>query len=279
MAKTIEPNEKYLNVNGIRLHYLDWGNFRLQPILLLHGFMAHAHVWDDFAQTFRTRYHVIALDQRGHGESQWSEDGAYSLDDHFSDIANLIELLDLKGLILVGHSMGGRNALFYTACSPNRVEQLILADIRPGNDSKSSKALKNLINHIPLQVDSVEEVVKKVRTLSPYLSKEICHHIVAHGFKKMPNGKMAPKFDVRMIQQLEKLDYDTEDLWPFLKNIICRSLVIRGKRSSFLSQKVAQKICRFIPNAELREIPESTHFPAQENPIVFNNVISDFLNQ
>lgn len=121
--------------------------------------------------------------------------------------------------------------------------------------------------------------MKKVGTLSPYLSKEICHHIVAHGFKKMPHGMMVPKFDVRMIQQLKKLDYDTEDLWPFLQNVICRSLVIRGKRSSFLSQKVVQQICRFIPNAELREIPESTHFPAQENPIVFNKVISDFLNQ
>jgi len=279
MAKTIEPDEKYLNVNGIRFHYLDWGNYKLQPILLLHGFMAHAHVWDDFGRNFRTRYHVIALDQRGHGETQWCEDGAYSIYDHFSDIVCFVEILGLRDLILIGHSMGGRNALFYAACSPNRVKQLILADIRPGNDPKSSKALKILLNHIPLQAGSVEEIVKKVRTLSPYLSKEICHHIVAYGFKKMSNGKVVPKFDVRMIQQLEKLDYDTEDLWPFLQNVICRSLVIRGKRSSFLSKKVAQKICKFIPNAELREIPESTHFPAQENPIVFNKVISDFLNQ
>src|SRR4030042_5227817 len=142
MAKTIEPKEKYLDVNGIRLHYLDWGNYKLQPILLLHGFMAHAHVWDDFGQNFRTRYHVIALDQRGHGETQWCEDGAYSIYDHFSDIVCFVEILGLRDLILIGHSMGGRNALFYTACNPNMVEQLILADIRPGNDPKSSKALK-----------------------------------------------------------------------------------------------------------------------------------------
>jgi pimeloyl-ACP methyl ester carboxylesterase len=278
MAKTIEPKEKYLDVNGIRLHYLDWGNRELQPVLLLHGFMAHAHIWDDLALAFRAQYRVIALDQRGHGESQWCEDGAYSISDHFSDLVCFIEGLGLKDLIIIGHSMGGRNASFYTACNPNMVEQLILVDIRPGNDPASSKALKNLLNHISLQAAPVEEVVKKIRTLSPYLSKEICDHIVAHGFKKIPNGMMAPKFDVRMIQQLEKMDYGTEDLWPFFKNIICRSLVIRGKRSSFLSKKVAQKICRFIPNVELREIPESTHFPAQENPIVFNKVISDFLN-
>ena len=114
MNNTAEPAEKYLDVNGIRFHYLDWGNDKLQPILLLHGFMAHAHVWDDFAQNFRTRYHVIALDQRGHGETQWCEDGAYSIYDHFTDIACFGEALNLNDLILIGHSMGGRNALFYT---------------------------------------------------------------------------------------------------------------------------------------------------------------------
>ncbi len=279
MAKTAEPKEKYLSVNGIRLHYLDWGNCRLQPILLLHGFMAHAHVWDEFAQTFRAQYHIIALDQRGHGESQWCEDGAYSISDHFSDLVCFVKILGLKDLILIGHSMGGRNALFYTACGTNRVKQLILVDTRPWNDPESSKALKNLLSHIPLQAGSVEEVVKKVRTLSPYFSKEICYHIVTHGFKQMPNGKWVPKFDVRMIRQLEKWDYNTENLWPFLQNVMCRSLVIRGEGSSFLSKKVAQKICRFIPNAQLGEIPESSHFPAQENPNIFNKVISDFLSK
>jgi pimeloyl-ACP methyl ester carboxylesterase len=279
MAKTIEAKEKYINVNGIRLHYLDWGKRGHQPILLLHGFMAHAHAWDDFALAFRGRYRVIALDQRGHGESQWSRNGLYSIDDHFSDLAKIIRILSLTNLTIVGHSMGGRNALFYAACNPTMVEQLILVDIRPGNDPASSKALKNLLNLIPLQAGSVGEVVKRFRTLSPYLSKEICDSIVAHGFKTTPNGMMVPKFDVRMIQQLEKMDYGAEDLWPFLQNITCRSLVIRGERSPFLSRKVAQKICRLIPNAMLREIPDSTHFPVQEDPIVFNKTISDFLNQ
>src|SRR4030042_6894712 len=143
MAKTAHPKEKYLSVHGIRLHYLDWGNVRLQPILLLHGFMAHAHVWDDFAQSFRSRYRVIALDQRGHGDTQWCEDGAYSIDDHFPDMVRFVETLKLRDLILIGHSMGGRNALFYAACNPERVARLILIDIRPGSDPKSSKALKS----------------------------------------------------------------------------------------------------------------------------------------
>jgi len=93
------PRDEYLDVNGLRLHYLDWGKNSQKTMLLLHGFMAHAHVWDEFVSGFRNRYHIIALDQRGHGDSQWSEDEAYSLDDHFSDIANFIEVLELKDLI------------------------------------------------------------------------------------------------------------------------------------------------------------------------------------
>jgi pimeloyl-ACP methyl ester carboxylesterase len=122
MAKTAEANEKCLNVSGIRLHYLDWENRGLRPILLLHGFMAHAHVWDDFALAFRAQYRVIALDQRGHGESQWCEDGAYSIYDHLPDIVCFVEILGSKDLILIGHLMGGTSALLYTACSFKRVE-------------------------------------------------------------------------------------------------------------------------------------------------------------
>jgi pimeloyl-ACP methyl ester carboxylesterase len=274
----MKPEDKFLNVDGLRLHYLDWGNSRLQPMLLLHGFLAHAHVWDYFALNFRTQFHIIALDQRGHGESQWSVEGSYSIYDHFSDIAHLIEILNLTDLILVGHSMGGRNAILYTACKSDNVEQLILVDARPGSDPAAYRALKHLLTHLPVQVISLDEVVQEVHAIYPYLSWEICQHIANYGFKQTPDGTFVPKCDVRMIEQTRRSDYDIEDLWVFIKNIVCPTLIVRGEKSSFLSRKVAQKMCRLIPKAELKEISESTHLPAQENPKAFNRAISDFLN-
>lgn len=278
MLKGIKPKDKYLNVNGLRLHYLDWGNSRLQPMLLLHGFMAHAHVWDNFALSFRTQFHIIALDQRGHGESQWVEEGSYSIYDHFSDIANFIEMLKLKDLVLIGHSMGGRNAILYTACNSHNVERLILVDARPCSNPIASRALKHLLIHLPLQAISLDEVVQEVHAIYPYLSWKICQHIANYGFKQMPDGKFVPKYDMRMIEQTKRSGYDIEDLWFFIKNIACPTLVVRGEKSPFLSKKVAQKMCRLIPKAELEEISESTHLPAQENPKAFNRVISHFLN-
>lgn len=275
----IMPKDKYLKVDGLRLHYLDWGNFGHQPILLLHGFMAHAHVWDEFALSFRNQYHIIALDQRGHGESQWAKDGFYSIDAHFSDIANIVKILNLKDLILIGHSMGGRNALFYTACHPENVERLVLIDARPSSNIETSKTLKHHLVHLPLQADSLSDVVRAIQRFYPYLSTKTCQHLAHYGYKQIPNGKFVPKFDVRMSLQSDRLGCVTEDLRPFLKNIVCPTLIIRGKDSLFLLRADVRKMCKIIPRVKAKEIPMATHMPVQENPKAFQKVISDFLNE
>ena len=270
--------EKWLDINGLHLHYLDWGHDRHQTILLLHGFMAHAHVWDDFAFSFRSRYHVVALDQRGHGESQWSEEGAYTIEDHFVDLTNFIETLGLKNIILIGHSMGGRNALFYTAYNSDNVERLVLVDARPANSQQSSEALKNLLINLPLQAGSFEETVRKVQAVYPHISREMCYHIVIYGYKQMPDGKFGPKYDKRMGLQSERGGYATEDLRLVMKNITCPTLVIRGEESPFLSRQDVQEMCEIIPQAEWKEIPKSAHMPAQENSEIFNSAILDFIS-
>jgi len=274
------PKDAYLDIKGLRLHYLDWGKSGKQPMMLLHGFMAHAHAWDEFVSGFRDRYHIIALDQRGHGDSQWSEDEAYSLDDHFSDIAYFIEVLDLKGFILVGHSMGGRNALFYTACHPQNVQKLVLVDARPADNVKASARLKHDLLHLPLQAGSLDEIAQAIRTLYPSLSIDICHDLASHGYKEeVLGGPFVPKYDARMGFHSDQMGCITEDLWPFMKNVACPTLIVRGEESPFLSREDAQKMSVIIPKAEWVEIAQATHMPVQENPVVFKRVISDFLNK
>lgn len=275
--KAGKARDKYLYNKGLRLHYLDWGNDTCQPMLLLHGFMAHAHVWDDFAVTFQSHYHVIALDQRGHGKSQWSKDCAYSLDDHFSDIAHFIEILDLHELILIGHSMGGRHALLYAACLPYKVDRLILVDARPGNDQQAAQRLKRLLAILPLETHSLKEVVQAMKNFYPYLTREMCFHVANHGYQWVDGGTYIPKYDTRMTQQFNNTGYVTEELWPFMEHVSCPVLLIRGKESSFLSRRVSQQMCRTLPQATFTEIPQSTHMPIQENPIATTKVIADFL--
>lgn len=279
MAIGIKPKDEYIDINSLRLHYLDWGNCRHQSMLLLHGFMAHAHTWDEFALNFRNRFHIIALDQRGHGESQWSQNGFYTIDDHLSDIAKIVKILKLRNLIIIGHSMGGRNALFYTACYPENVERLVLIDARLWSNPKNSRALRHHLINLPLQAFSLSEVVQAIQNLYPYLSTKTCRHIAYYGYKKIEDRRFVPKFDVRMSLQSNLLGCMTEDLSPFLTNVACPTIVIRGKESLFLSGVDARKICSIIPNGKFREIPMTTHIPVQENPNAFQKIISDFLNK
>ncbi|MBW2093060.1 MAG: alpha/beta hydrolase, partial [Deltaproteobacteria bacterium] len=162
------PKDKWLEVNGFKLHYLEWGNQGNPPILLLHGFLGHAHVWDEFAVKIIDDYHVLALDQRGHGQSQKAKDEAYSLDDHFTDLSAFSELLELDKLILVGHSMGGRNALFFTACLPERVKKLVLVDARPAMNRRSTKALKDILDRNKPSYSTMEEILLESQEAYPY---------------------------------------------------------------------------------------------------------------
>jgi pimeloyl-ACP methyl ester carboxylesterase len=274
----MEPVDRYLEVNGIRLHYLEWGTPDFEPLLLLHGFMGHAHMWDNIAPVLAERYRVLALDQRGHGESEWPKDASYSIYDHFMDLSGFVEALDLNDLNVVGHSMGGRNALFYAACSDqNRIKKLALVDARPGNNPKGSKALKEFVLSLPLRIRFVEEAARVFKRLYPYLSEDFCNHVVRYGFKEAGDGTLVPRHDVRMNRLSEGTDFEAEELWPFLGNITCPTMVIRGEDSPFLSRSEAERMSLCMPKADFREIPRSTHLPAQENPESFLEVVMCFL--
>jgi pimeloyl-ACP methyl ester carboxylesterase len=123
MAADITPQDTSLDAEGLRLHYLDWGHGPAPPMLLLHGFSGHAHTWDSFARAMGGEFHVLALDQRGHGDSTWAKAGAYTIDDHASDIAAFHDHLMLDAVVLIGLSAGGRNALMFAAIHPGKVEK------------------------------------------------------------------------------------------------------------------------------------------------------------
>ena len=91
MATSVQPKDKTVNVNGINLHYLDWGNEGKPKILLLHGLRGHCHSWDDVSSEFCQDYHIIALDQRGRGESDWAPSGDYSSGSYVADLESFCE--------------------------------------------------------------------------------------------------------------------------------------------------------------------------------------------
>lgn len=275
--KTGTPKSRTVKVNGLVLHYLEWGTPGKQQMLLLHGFMGHAHIWDSLAAIFSRDYHVIALDQRGHGMSQWSEDIAYSTDDHFIDLEQFIRLLDLENIIVVGHSMGGRNALFYGICAPERISRLILIDARPAWGRESSGALIEMIEALPPEVSSLEEATQKMQKVFPALTVSVCRHVVEYGYNGLVGGKFVIKVDMRMVDQVKSSRGRVENFWDLLKGAVPCALIVRGRQSSFLSRDEAKRMSILMPNARRVEIPNSSHLPHLENQAEFYRVVKDFL--
>ena len=112
----------------LRLHYLDWGNPDAPPLLLIHGNRDHAHNWDWTATRLQDRYHIVAPDLRGHGDSQWSAGSTYSPAEFVYDIAQLVHQQQLAPLRIVAHSLGGNVALRYAGTYPENVERLAVIE-------------------------------------------------------------------------------------------------------------------------------------------------------
>src|ERR1700753_188381 len=106
-------SEKTVLVGHLRFRYLDWGNEELRPLLFLHGGALTAHTWDLCCLALRDDYHCLALDQRGHGDSDWAPDADYSLGAQREDVKGFAEAIGLDRFVLVGMSMGAINGLAY----------------------------------------------------------------------------------------------------------------------------------------------------------------------
>src|SRR5262249_6461571 len=120
-----------LTVNGLRMHYLDWGNAGVPPVVCVHGFASSAHAFNALARHFAHRFHLLVPDVRGHGDSAWSPTEAYQFSDRVGDLAAFVDQLGLKQLTLIGTSMGGRIAMAYAGEHPERLVRLGLNDIGP----------------------------------------------------------------------------------------------------------------------------------------------------
>ena len=123
--------DRFVTVNGLRLHYLDWGGAEKPPFIMLHGIARHAHTFDHIAADLARDYRVIAVDMRGHGDSAWSPDAAYMVEDYVKDLEGLVRQLRLRRLTLLGNSTGGRVVQVFAGTHPDLVDRVIVEDVGP----------------------------------------------------------------------------------------------------------------------------------------------------
>jgi pimeloyl-ACP methyl ester carboxylesterase len=267
----LEPRDRSIITNGIRLHYVEWGQESRQAVIMLHGGLAHARVWDNFAREAQGLYRIICLDQRGHGDSDWADN--YASQEHVLDMEGIIGQLDLQQPILIGHSMGGRNAITYAFKHPGQLAKLIIVDMAPQISHRMAASSTNNPPD-PGVFDSETEAVAFLQKQARYPSYETLQHAIHHSLKSREDGRLVWKWDPSMRTKPRVAE---PDMWPMLQNIDCPTLMVRGNDSPAIDPEVAERMIQVLPNGKLVEIKCAEHSVHEDNPKAFNIAVLNFL--
>jgi pimeloyl-ACP methyl ester carboxylesterase len=221
---------------------------------------------------------VLALDQRGHGDSAWAKDGAYTVDDHAADIDAFLEQLGRGPVLLVGLSMGGRNAIRFTALHPDKVRKLVIVDIGPDIAPRGAERVRRTAAEAPEEFASPEEAVAYLKqSLTHPHAEAALRYRVQHGLKRLPNGKYTWKYDAFLRQQRRQGTMPVIDLWPAVQQIRVPTLILRGGDSDVFAVETARRMQVSIPGSQFMEISGAGHSIPADAPEAFAQAVQTFL--
>ena len=260
-------------VNGLRLHLLEWGTPGRPALCFLHGGAAHAHWFDLVAPAFAGRFHVVSLDQRGHGESDWAAPPAYATEDFASDLRALMDALGWTRMALVGHSMGGHNTMGFAAWHPERVSAAVIVDSRPALPPERVNRMHERGRRPPRLHPSVEDAARSFRLLpkETLADPALLAHLSRAGLAAHDGG-FKYRFDPACYGNRKPVD-----AWPLLPRITAPALVVRGELSPILPADLAEKMRAAIPGSRVVTIPGAYHHLVFDKPNEFIAALSGFL--
>ena len=271
-------NDKFVEVNGLRFHYRDWQpeTIGAPALIFLHGTSGHAHRWDTAARAMRDRYHILAIDQRGHGETEWADD--YGWEAQVSDLESFVRLLDLSPVTLVGHSLGGFISCSFAALHPDMMRKLVIVDDGP-DILKALRPLMEQLANEPDVFDSPDELFGRMRKDNPRPSDSELRHYVVQGIRQRADGKWILRCDPRLLlpDAPSRNGLSSTERWAMLPKITCPTLLLRGAESILLSAQTAEQTATEIPDCALVEIPRAGHGIPLDNPEAFVAALRDFL--
>ncbi|MCK9485596.1 MAG: alpha/beta hydrolase [Dehalococcoidia bacterium] len=255
-AAAVEPKHETVTINGLNLHYVDYREPSpgATVMVLLHGLTSAWGAWRRVAEHFAPRYRVVALDQRGHGDSQWAPADEYDTDSYLSDLEQFVDGLGLERVVLVGQSMGGHHTIAYTARHAERVIAAIANDIPPSLDmgarAERAKAYPGGKHRLWA---SVEEWLAPRREQSP-LTPEWAHALAARELLREVDGGYEPKHDPNA-----PIHWQPADLWDEARTITRPIFFIRGGRSTVLDAQTLQDMVMAIAPARSVTLEKAGH--------------------
>ncbi len=264
--------DKFIVVNGIRLHYLDWGSAAKPPFIMLHGISRVAHQFDHLAPRFTADYHVMAIDMRGHGDSAWSPEGAYLVEDYVKDLEAFADQLNLRGLTLLGNSTGGRVVQVYAGLHPDRMAKLISEDVGPERTTDIAAAFARQVQQEANGWANEEELVAQLIKSNAKTPEPILRSYAHYGAQQRADGRIVWKRDPNLAK-----GFVPTELWRFVREIKCPTLYILGGASRIVPAETQIELKKTIPGVQIVVMPGLGHYPDQESTEEFLKIARAFL--
>ena len=279
-APEVPYRSRNIVLRQMRFHFLEWGQADAPAIVLLHGGHQSAHSWDLVSLHLAQRYRVLALDQRGHGDSEWARDVTYSNHEMSLDAEAFIDAMGLRRPVLIGHSMGGRNAMLLTRRNQALLRAAVIVDVGPELSDKGRAAIAGFVQ-VNQEFDDLEHFVRNVRQYDPYRSREHIERTVKYNMLQRADGKFVSKCDsnprrlniVRGSGPLENITL--EDATRFDLPV----LLVRGANSNILAPDAAERFAAALPHGSLVTVPDCGHNVHGQNTKGFIVVLGGFLER
>ena len=286
-----EPREHFIKSQGLPIHYLEWGDRKGEPLLLVHGYLDLAQSWNPFVAALEKKQErslwIIAPDCRGHGDSGWvGAGGYYHFPDYVLDLDGVIRALGAERVKLIGHSMGGTISFLYTGAFPNRVDKLVLIEgVGPVGMEFADAPLKMAKwigevhgrgrNHYRTYT-SVEAGAQQLQLTNARLKKPFALELARAGMKQTASGKWVWKFDP-LHRTVAPQPFYTAQALEFFRRIQCPVLIVDGQESRQTKRTDKQQRYDAIAHVRCVTIAGAGHMVHQDNPEQLAENVASFL--
>lgn len=275
---SVPAESRYIHHEGLRLHHLDWGREDLPPVILVHGIRLHAHVWNNFARRFNDRLHILALDQRGHGDSGWASRDRYHTEDFYRDLRAVVLERKLRRFTLIGHSLGGLVSMLYAHRHPEELERLVLVDITAGLPDAPPGADLSRISETPPphDFDSVEAAIAYLGRMLSLAPPDMVEESVIHGMRTTEAGRYTWKYDPALSHRPRPVS-TSMDLWNLVGGIPTPTLLQYGSHSRVVSDELADRMAKTMPCCSVERIERAGHALFTDQPDAFAASVERFV--
>ena len=267
LPEIVLPDAHDVVLRRMRFHYLDWGSPDRPPIVFLHGGGLNAHTWDLVCLSLRDERHCFALDQRGHGDSEWSPVMDYTTESMAGDLEAFVDHLGLERFVLVGMSLGGVNALAWAGRHSARLAGLVIVDVGPEIRSAGVEKIRAFTSE-QAPIASIDEVIERALAFNPRRDPRLLRLSLRHNLRQTPKGDWMWKYDQRHRGRVEPGAYERRRdlLWDAVGKVACPTLVVRGAQSDVFHDEDAERLSGALARGRWVRVEGAGHTVQGDNP-------------